>query len=211
MKFCFVCGKKTEKLIEGYCEDCYNKKFVLVNVPKELTLKICSKCERINYRNVWRDMEIEDVLKDKIKILGKNVDLRISRDDGIISVCAKGFLKDSRKQKEECYDIRLKMNKVVCRDCSRKFGDYYESILQLRGNAEKMFDFIEDRLTNDKVYKIENVRNGIDVYLSDSHFAETLSKLLKKNFKAKIKKSFRLLTRKQGKDIYRSTFVVRCD
>ena len=209
MKFCFVCGKNTDKLIEGYCEDCYNKKFELIKVPKDILLKVCSKCNRINYKNTWRDMRIEDVLKDKIKVLGKKVDLKISRNDNVISVCAKGFLKNSKKQKEECYEIRLKINKVVCSECSRRFGDYYEAILQLRGDANKMFDFLEDRLTNENVYKVENVRNGIDIYLNDSHVAENMSKLLKKRFNAKIKKSFRLLTRKQGKDIYRSTFVVR--
>jgi nonsense-mediated mRNA decay protein 3 len=209
MKFCFVCGKNTEKLIEGYCEDCYNKKFELIKVPKDMLLKVCSKCNRINYRNVWRDMSIEDILKDKIKILGKNVDLKISRNDNVISVRAKGFLKNSKKQKEECYNIRLKINKVVCPECSRRLGDYYEAILQLRGDANKMFDFLEDKLTDKNIYKVENVRNGIDIYLNDSHIAENMSKMLKKRFNSKVKKSFRLLTKKQGKDIYRSTFVVR--
>jgi NMD protein affecting ribosome stability and mRNA decay len=30
-------GKKTEKLIDGYCEKCYNKEFNLIEVPKEIT------------------------------------------------------------------------------------------------------------------------------------------------------------------------------
>ena len=209
MKFCFVCGKNTEKLIEGYCEECYNKKFRLLIVPKEITVKVCSKCNRIKYGNVWRDIEVEEILKDKIKILGKNVDLKIRREDNIIHIDARGFLKNSKKPKEEKYDIRLKTNKVVCTDCSRRFGDYYEAILQLRGDTDGAIEFLTDNLSGESIYKIERVKNGIDVYLVDSHTANNVSKQLRKRFNAKTKKSFKLVTRKQGKDIYRSVFVVR--
>jgi nonsense-mediated mRNA decay protein 3 len=208
MKFCFVCGKNTEKLIEGYCEKCYNKKFELIKVPEELSIKLCSKCNRIKHRNVWKDIEVEDLLKDKIKVLGRDVDITIEKND-CIHLIAKGFLKNSKKQKEESHEIKLKLNKIVCPDCSRKFGDYYESILQLRGEAERMMDFLSDRLANKNIYKVKNVKNGIDIYLNDRHVAESMSKLLKKHFNAKVKKSFRLVTRKQGKDIYRTTLVVR--
>lgn len=207
MKFCFVCGKKTDKLIEGYCEDCYSKKFSLLQVPKELSIKMCSKCGRINYGNIWKEKEIEDILKDKIKVLGKNVDIKISRDDNI-HIVAKGLLKNSKKVKEERKDIRLKINKIVCPECSRRLGDYYEAILQLRGDADKAFDFLTDSLGS-SVYKVDKVRNGIDIYLIDAHLAGNLSKMLKKRFNARVKKSFKLFTRKHGKDIYRSTFVVR--
>ena len=120
-------------------------------------------------------------------------------------------MKGSKKQKEESHEIKLKVNKIVCPDCSRKFGDYYESILQLRGKPDAMMDFLSDKLADRNIYKVENVKNGIDIYLDDSHVAENMSKLLKKRFNAKVKKSFRLVTRKQGKDIYRTTFVVRSD
>ena len=209
MKFCFVCGKKTDKLIEGYCEECYNKEFSLLKVPEEISIKVCSKCGRINYGKVWKEKEVEDILKDKIKILGKNVDIKIRKNDNI-HITAKGFLKNSKKIKEEKKEIRLKLNKIVCPDCSRRLGDYYEAILQLRGDADKAMDFLTDQLSIERsVYKIENVKNGIDIYLDDAHLASNLSKQLRKKFNAKVKKSFKLFTRKQGKDIYRSTFVVR--
>ena len=56
MKFCFLCGKKTEKLIEGYCEECYNKEFKLIEAPKEISFIICSRCNRIKYKNKWKDI-----------------------------------------------------------------------------------------------------------------------------------------------------------
>src|SRR3990172_4053220 len=163
MKFCFVCGKSTEKLIEGYCEECYNKEFRLIDVPKVLSITMCSKCSRIKYKNAWKEMEAEDVLKDEIKILGRDVDMNISTDKNVIRIDAKGFLKNSKKLKEESHDIRLKVNKIVCTDCSRRLGDYYEAIIQLRGDIDAMMDFLSDRLVKErKVCKILKVRNGID-------------------------------------------------
>jgi len=209
MKFCFVCGKKTDKLIEGYCEECYNKEFSLLKVPDEISIKVCSKCGRINYGKVWKEREVEDILKDKIKVLGKNVNIKIRKNDNI-HITAKGFLKNSKKIKEEEREIRLKVNRIVCPNCSRRLGDYYEAILQLRGDADSAMDFLTDKLSIEKsIYKIEKVKNGIDIYLDDTHLASKLSNQLKKKFNAKVKKSFKLFTRKQGKDIYRSTFVVR--
>ena len=210
MKFCFVCGKNTEKLVDGYCEDCYNKKFKLISAPKSITVKTCSKCGRISHANAWREMEIGDLLRDKIKIHGKNVNIRITKTDDGFSVKAKGFLEGSRKEKTEICDIRIKSNKVVCLDCSRRLGDYYEAILQIRGNVDKAMEFIMDQLDAQKsIYKIEKAGGGIDIYLDDSHIASTISKNLKHKFRAKVKRSFKLYTRKQGKDIYRSTIVVR--
>ena len=155
-------------------------------------------------------MQIEDTLKNKIKILGKDVNLKFRNLDDRIVVQASGFLNGSKKNKRETSEIMIKKNKVVCLDCSRKLGDYYEAILQIRGDVDRTVDFLTDQLEMERsVYKVEKVGNGIDIYLDDSHLASIISKKLRNKFKAKIKSSFKLYTRKQGKDIYRSTIVVR--
>jgi len=209
MKFCFLCGKETEKLIEGYCEECYNKEFKLIEVPKKISFIICNKCDRIKYKNKWKDTEIDELLKDKIKILGENVGIKIEKND-ILCIIAKGSLKGSKKLKEERYDIILKLNKIVCSDCSRRFGGYYEVILQLRGEVSDVMDFINDQIIKErKIYRLEKVKNGFDIYLEDKYFANKLTNILKKRFNAKVKKSFKLVTRKEGKDIYRNIILVR--
>ena len=209
MKFCFLCGKKTENLIKGYCEECYNKEFKLIESPKEISLTVCSKCNRIKHKNKWKDSEIDELLKDKIKILGKNVGIRIEKND-VLHIFAKGYLNYSKKLKEEKHDIILKLNKIVCSDCSKRFGDYYEAILQLRGEVSEIMDFIDDQVIKEKkIYRLERVKNGFNLYLVDKHFANTLSNVLKKRFNVKVKKTFKLITRREGKDIYRSVILVR--
>ncbi|MFH0929584.1 MAG: NMD3-related protein [Candidatus Aenigmatarchaeota archaeon] len=209
MKFCFVCGKKTNELVDGYCEDCYNDKFSLLKVPKELTVKMCTRCNMIKHRNRWMDIKVEDVLRDKIEVLGRAVDLKIDIDDNI-TIKAKGFLKDCKKSKKESYDIRLKINKIVCPTCSRASGGYYEAIIQLRGKTEEAMDFLVDQAVKEqKNYRAEQKGRCFDVYIMDKHFANSVANAMIKRFKARIKKSFRIVTKKEGKDIYRSVIVVR--
>ena len=211
MKFCFLCGKKTNDLIKGYCEDCYNKEFDLVIVPKEIKVTLCSKCERIRYRNQWMEAEFGDLLKDKIKIIGKNVGIKIKKND-VLHVTVKGYLKGSKKLKKEEHEIKLKIIKKTCFDCSRKSGGYYEAIVQLRGKTDEAMDFINDCIIREnQSFRLEKNKNGLDIYLADKNFADRVTHEVKKKFKARIQKNYKLVTRKKGKDIYRSTILVRID
>ena len=211
MKFCFVCGKKTENLIKGYCEKCYNKEFNLIEVPKEIIFTRCTKCERLREKNIWKDAQIEDLLKNKIKILGKNVSILFEKND-VLHVTARGYLKGSNSLKEEKHDIKIKIKKTVCGNCSKRFGGYYESIIQLRGNTYDAMDFIEDQIIKEnQSYRIEKSKRGCDIYLADNNFANKLTNAVKKKFNAKVERNYKLVTRKNGKDIYRSVMLVRID
>jgi len=215
MKFCFLCGKETEKLIEGYCERCYNKEFQLIKVPEKIPFIICCKCNMIKHKNSWKELDTDDIIKENIEILGKNVKINIEKND-IAHVYVKGFLKNSKKQKEEVHNVILKQNKTVCPFCSRRHGNYYEAILQLRGNiSEEILDFVDEQIIlaskKDKkaFYRVENIKNGFDFYIGSKSLADKIADLLRKRFKAETKKSFHLVTRKEGKDIYRSVVLVR--
>ena len=215
MKFCFLCGKETGKLIEGYCETCYNKEFQLIKIPEKISFIICRKCNMIKHKNSWKDLDIDDIIRQNIEIQGRDVKIKIEKND-VAHVYARGFLKKSKKQKEEIHKVLLQQNKTVCLSCSRRYGNYYESILQLRGDIpEEVLNFIDDQiflaLQKDKkaFYRIENIKNGFDFYIGSKSLADKIAESLRKRFKVEIKKSFHLVTRKEGKDIYRSVILVR--
>jgi nonsense-mediated mRNA decay protein 3 len=209
MKFCFVCGKKTENLIEGYCEDCYKKEFKLLEVPKEFSFTICPRCNFIKHRNDWQDIEIEELIKQEIKPLGDIVEMKIEKNDKI-HISVKGFLKGSKKLKKEVHTIPLKLNKVLCPICIKRSTGYHEAILQLRGNiTDDIIDFIDTQAINqNEFYRLEKVRNGFDLFIINKSFANKLAELTKRRFKANIKKSFKVVTRKEGKNIYRNIILV---
>jgi len=209
MKFCFICGKKTDNLIEGYCEECYKNEFKLIEFP-EASFTICPRCNFIKYRNDWKDVEIEELIKQEIKPLGDIVEIKIEKNDKI-HISVKGFLKNSKKIKKEIYDIPLKLNKILCPQCIKISSGYYEAILQLRGNiTDDIIDFIDRQAMKQKneFYRLERVKNGLDFYIVNKSFANRTAGLVKKRFKATIKKSFKVVTKKEGKNIYRNIVLV---
>ncbi len=215
MKFCFLCGKQTNKLIEGYCQNCYNKKFSLIKVPEKIEVTICSKCNSVKDGDKWKDVNLEDFIKNKIKILGKKVEIDIEVNHSV-KLRVKGYLENTKKLKKEFYEIPLKTKKITCRICSRQSGNYYEGIIQLRGDiTQEVIDSIDDCVTeeifNDKrvFYKAKKVKVGLDLYMSDKYITKRISDLLKKKYKAKVKKTYKLITKKEGKDIYKATVLVK--
>lgn len=108
-----------------------------------------------------------------------------------------------------------KVKKTICPNCSRKFGGYYEAILQLRGLSTEVIDFTENRLENiskndrKAFYKIESVKNGFDIYIGSKSAAKKVSELVKRNFNLKIIKSYKLVTRREGRDVHRTVISLK--
>ena len=211
MKFCFICGKRTEKLIKGYCEECYKKNFQLIETPKEFDITLCSRCRQVKERDKWIETEIDKILRDKIKVIGRDVKIRTEIKDDLAKIHARGFLKSSKSSKEEVHEVKLKIRKVTCPTCSRKAGKYYESIVQIRGIlTNDDIDAIDDVvLKKGGFYRIEEVEGGYDLYVSNKSLAKKIVEVFKNRYKVEIKKSFRLFTKKEGKDIYRDTILLR--
>ena len=208
MKFCFVCGKKTEKLIEGYCEDCYNEKFNLVKIPKDLRIVMCKKCKKIKQGISWEDIKVEDFLKKKIKTLGRDVKIDISGDEIFVT----GMLENSKKPKEEIHEINIKHIKTLCLRCSQKLGGYYETVIQLRGNVtNSILNLLDEKINEKSFYRVEAVDGGFNLYVGDKNIANDVAELIKKRYKFKIRKSYKLFTKKEGRDVYRTMISIYCD
>lgn len=95
-------------------------------------------------------------------------------------------------------------------------SQYFEGILQVRNPKEKVLDYIYDTIekNSDRVYvaKVEEVRGGIDLYLSSNKFLVKLAKMLEKNIGGEVKISARLHTRdhQKSRDLHRVTALFRC-
>ena len=213
MKFCFLCGKRTEKLVKGYCEECYKKKFQLIKVPEEINITICARCKQIKETYKWTEVEIDKVLRDSIKVIGRDVRIRIEVNEEDAKIHAKGILEGSRSLKEEVHEVKLKIRKVTCPTCSRKAGKYYESTVQIRGKlTNDDMDAVDDVvLERGGFYRIKEVKGGYDFFVSDKSLAKKIVEVFKNRHKVEIKKSFKLLTRRDGKDINRDTILLRIE
>ena len=208
MKFCFVCGKSDENLIDGYCEECYNEKFNLVKIPKEVNVVVCSKCGKVKQGFHWDEIKPEEFVRKSIKSLGKDVKIEVKGR----KIFVKGILHGSSHMKEEEHEINVKTVKTMCLTCSQKLGGYYETVIQLRGNVADSILKIVDRIINEKsFYRAEAVKGGFDLYVGNKAVANDAAEFLGKQYNFKTSKSYKLFTKKEGRDIYRTKILVHCD
>ncbi len=94
---------------------------------------------------------------------------------------------------------------------------YYEAIIQLRPYDEKVFQFVLDdikRMKNETIFisKVEELKTGVDIYISSQKYARSLGQKMQrvfKNWKTLITKKFQTASRMQSKELYRATVCFR--
>ncbi len=72
-KTCYVCGKKTQDVYNGKCEQCFKLDTPPIDELKPINFKYCNKCKKIAYNNAYYTKEeiennIESIVRKNIKI-----------------------------------------------------------------------------------------------------------------------------------------------
>ena len=99
----------------------------------------------------------------------------------------------------------------MARDLTGKHPNYYEAILQLRDVSQEVIDFTKKEISNQKMIatKIVKLKNGMDYYLSDNTQTRNLGKKLEQHFGGKCIVTASLHTKKDNKELYRTTILFR--
>ena len=231
--FCVECGREGE-LIGSLCRECYSKKHALVSLAPHVDLTLCAHCSAMLTDKGWQDVgsvrEAAEIALERSLLLAK--DARVSEMRVQITQ------KDERNLQADLdlllsvdgNDFERKLNTIVrikrgsCTECSKQQGKYYEAILQVRGpdrslpeRTEAEVDrFVRDRVASMRkssreifVSKIDRVKGGLDFYFSTIPAARSIARELESSMCAEYKESSSLWGRRDGKDIYRMTFMVR--
>ncbi len=202
---CPKCGVSNEEAsFSGpFCVKCAP---VNISCPKRIEYIRCSKCKRVRLKGNWVECSEEKLTREVIK------------------KCKGEFLHGTYNfhdqeatffvgNKTNMFPIkkRMKVNviKNICQECSRKSGGYFEAIIQLRGKQSKInqYDklFRKMLLKKSFVAKEEELKEGLDLYIGNSRaVVEMFAEL---GLRAKISKT--LSGEKEGKRLYRTTFLVR--
>jgi len=204
--FCPKCGREGN----GLCLECYLEDNPLY--LEHTTLLICN-CGRTRYRNSW-DKGLGDVLsrvvEDKLVVGGEiktiGVDLKSFsqlKNKIELKLLFSGKYLGEEFKREVAGELGL--NRGNCPFCGRISAGYYESILQLRvKNPQLLFDGVESSM----VSKVEEVRGGVDIYLTSSRYGTKLmGELRNKGFL--VQDSYTLMGKKDGRDVYRSSISVK--
>ncbi len=235
--FCPKCGKTEEKLFGGLCKSCFLEDVVLAEVPDQIEITICAHCESRLEKGKWHDLEISDeevifnTLNDHITLneYAENVEIDVemilARGSNIECIVhVKGnVLGEVIKQD---YKLNVKINRMVCPECSKFMSGYYEAVIQLR--ADNRFPDEEeinsiDLIITDNINKIAKknkmayiseravLKEGIDYYVGSYKVAKRIASAIKDHVGGVVKESPRLMGRDKsaGKDLYRVWISVR--
>jgi len=212
--FCVECGKKTNKLYDGLCIDCYLKKHKFFDMPEEIIIKVCRNCGAYKIGNKWKHGDIKELIKEQISLLIQdNCRLDVNYEERKI-ICRGNF--EGYEIKEERH-FKIKFKKVLCEKCSLRKGGYFEAILQVR---KKNMDEIEkmkiEKIVNKKIdemnsfiLKKEEKKGAIDYYIGSKKAAAAAAKEIRDLFKGKEIKTSSLVGMKKGVEVYRDTYSIR--
>ncbi len=224
-RFCAVCGKVTDKLVENLCEECFSKERIIFEIP-EIRIKYCKDCGKIFRRGKWifydydPEVSINNAIKDEImdkikfKVPIDTYTFSYTTDKDKIKLVLNVYIEDKEIRYEK--DLDLKLEVTLCKDCIRKRSKYYEAILQIRGKYDRsIIDFIERKLEEMRIYdgkafitKIEELKEGVDLYIGSKDAGRKIARIMKK-MGAKISESKKLYGRKDGREVYRYSICIR--
>jgi len=198
--FCIKCGNNA--VVGNFCKKCFLEKESLFRI-KNFRITKCDVCGSFYER---RKIEIGDAIKKRLitkhKIKGIRISYRKHGNHISAEIECSGIIKPFSKAEKKTVDIIVDTRK--CDDCTKLAGNYYEAVLQIRGdNREKILEMIKQ--SNALCY-IRDVDKGYDVRLVKKHDAAKVANILKLYM---IKRTAKLVGEKDGKKIYRAYYSIR--
>jgi len=230
---CLKCGQR-EQFADNLCEECLLLSIKPVSIPPIIQGNVCRTCNKLQKGRSWVDVPgtpaeaavhlaninleyNENVQNPRVELSVDHADGNLFKISGKASSVYKGILITQDLSTE----VRLHMQS--CPWCSRQMGNYFEAILQIRGldglaetDIENLLMRIRDEtktasLKDPNVFitKEEKVRGGYDFYMGEHGFTRQLAQKLHDHYGGELKWSSSMFGRKDGKDVYRHTFLVR--
>lgn len=202
---CPKCGKTSDRIgfIDAFCVNCYP---ISIRVPPKIEIEQCKACEKVRLRGEWVPYSrktISDYVAGKCR--GDFQHAEYEPEEGVVLFT---LIRDGKELKVR-RNIEVEMKTVMCRQCSRISGGYFQGLIQLRGDrkkvgklAEKLLSRLEKRTF---ITKEEEKDGGLDLYVGNSKAVIELVAELK--MKALITR--KLVGVQQGKKLYRTTFLIR--
>lgn len=229
---CIQCGKPVEREQAVLCNGCFSKKHIILKSYQEHTLLICESCGSYKYQKEWKHPKSEEeAIKEAVlqhcsflmQPDAVDVDINVKEKHGNVQMGTVALRTeatiDEQKLIEE-HELQIKIKYIICDKCTRARTEYYEGILQLRGEnkevLKKAHEFIvqEAKRASEKgvfITKMEEVTNGIDYYVTKQQYLPIITNKLVEKFGAVGKTHGELYSksRQTSKDIYRVNASVR--
>ncbi|MDE1855890.1 MAG: hypothetical protein KGH49_01495 [Candidatus Micrarchaeota archaeon] len=210
VRHCPTCNRTSDEahFYGDFCEFCALEK-IGNKLPTEVKVTVCKRCGRINVAGDFTekdDAAIEQVLRSHFKAFDLKL---ISQIDSAAIVSLSRYEDNIEGLRRE---VALKYVKVMCPRCNRQSAGYYEAVIQLRGNNQRvsrMMHKIEEVFfgAGEFIARVERANNGCDIYVSSKKLASAFMS----ERKLKPVMSYQLAGLKRGKKLYRNTYALHLD
>ncbi len=218
--FCVECGKETEETFDGLCIECYVKGKKFFDIPPNINITVCRNCGAYKLESAWVRGEPDELtrafLEEHIEHKDiKNFKVEVGAEGQV--VCT-GEFRGFPIREEGSVEVKIKNS--ICETCSRMKGGYFEAVLQIRKQGGRMSER-ELKLSDDVVYKKsseypggyiskrEMIHGGVDYYMGDKKMAASVARVLSDMFRGEKDVSSSLIGMKDGREVYRNTYIVR--
>lgn len=245
--FCYRCGKEAP-LVGGLCRECYAKEHSLFSMAERYAVVACKTCDSFQLEE-WMSFEhVEDIVERLMQREAGKLKLVFMEDfdeprheyvqvlyaltyyeEGYWGVQARFLGFDdpfSSIPILEPHDFELHFKFTVCPSCSKKYGGYYEAVLQIRRDGrfltkEEKDSFLaevtslsEEETRQFNMGFITQVRirkEGIDFQMGSLKVTKKIARALQSRYGGTVSESYRLcgFDRQAGKERYRTTVVLR--
>lgn len=233
-KFCPKCGKKETKnnpLIDEICQECFSQNDPLLKDYKEQKVIICPSCSSFMDKNKWlppisnnKELNIKEIIRhilpgklkfsNFVKITKTTIEFDDSRfkKSGLLHVHVTLNGKINNVESKDEYTLPVRIEKSMCNDCKKNSSSYYEAIIQIRPKNEELLNFIERDIKENSrisITKFEESKHGYDLYITSRSYLKNILPKVKSKFEIESKISRTLFGKKDGKDVYRITLLIR--
>ncbi len=198
-RYCPICGK-SDQHSPFHGELCVNCAKDRIKALPSVKVMFCPKCHSLLDKG--RNKKDATLSEEVIRLL------KLKRSNALFDEKT-GEIEYDTEQGRIKQTIVLLTDKNQCVDCDRSGSQYFEAIVQLRGDerkVEKMTGLIVNKIEQKSfVPKIEELKEGIDIYCGSRN--EAIATI--NSFALGFLRTEKLAGQRDGKRLYRTTLLVR--
>ena len=239
-RFCAKCGRKVSSqtsLLKGLCTSCYIETYGFARLPQSLTVTVCGQCGAYKAGGRWLPSpgglggsiqaaveaallpsvsptpEVSSLTLDEL-----GIHMESSHSGSVVARFSITFRNGDKAEREA--SIPLKVSYGLCPQCVRRAGKVYEAIIQVRSEGgrlshrqwlevERFLSTLPRRLA-ESIGEVEELREGVDLKVTDQGAARVIAAKLRDRFAAKVIETHKVIGRRRdGKAKVRTTYSVR--
>jgi 60S ribosomal export protein NMD3 len=233
---CPLCGREVAELLSGLCTQCASERRPFLHAPEYVDVTRCAHCGRLEKRGTFvpAPSDNEGLVRAAIPndvdvdpdVAGAQLDVVLDWEDernAMARLRLTGSFHGHPVAREG--ESRVRLKQTACPDCSRRYGGYFEAIVQVRAEDERILRLEGDRVlhrinealegyreeqrTGAYASKTERVRGGFDLYMGSQEVARLVARELAEVYGADYAESSKLVGRRDGRDLLRFTLRVR--